>query len=393
MATVQNSKLTVGAVLSSQELIDTVSRLAKVRFDQVCTEYVCGLQEAIPVGKEMEDKGVDVIISRRGTAELLRANLRTPVLALTANPLDILVSLKQAVMFGKRILITTFGKHLAGVAVLEEIFDVCIMQGFYHDNESLEQVIVDAGAKDADVIIGGGVSMKFAHKYGFRGVELYISEGAVALAIEDALSVALLRRQEQEKSERYQCVIDSTSDAILSVDCSGDVTTMNKAARVLLNIEGDERAEGRALLDYMPKANVKKILDTKQPLFNRLEKIRGEFFLSNHIPISVNSQVIGLVSTYRHTANVIKDENEVRRNFAKGLVAKFTIEDLIHSSSVMQEVVRRAKRYAASGSTILINGETGTGKEILAQSIHNMGSRAKGPFVSINCAALPDQLL
>ena len=88
-----------------------------------------------------------------------------------------------------------------------------------------------------------------------------------------------------------------------------------------------------------------------------------------------------------------KDENEVRRNFAKGLVAKYTIKDLIHSSSAMRDIVKKAVRYASSDSTILLNGETGTGKEILAQSIHNMGRRAKGPFVSINCAAIPDQLL
>jgi transcriptional regulator, propionate catabolism operon regulatory protein len=393
MTAVQNSKLTVGAILSSQQLIDKVSQLAKRKFDQVCTEYVCGLQEAVPVGKEMENRGVDVLISRRGTAELLRENLRIPVLALTSNPLDILVSLKQAVMFGKRILITAFGKQLSGMAALEEIFDVCIMQGFYHDNESLEQVIVSAKAKDVDVIIGGGVSMKFAHQYGIKGVELYISEGAVALAIEDALSVALLRRQEQEKSERYRCIIDSTSDAVLSVDRSGIITAMNKAARALLHIESSDRTDGHALSDYMPRANVRKILDTKQPLFDKLEKIKGEFFLSNHIPITLNAQVVGLVSTYRHTAHVIKAENEVRRNFAKGFVAKYTIEDLVHSSAAMRDVVRRARRYAASDSTILISGETGTGKEILAQSIHNMGSRAKGPFVSINCAALPDQLL
>ena len=124
-----------------------------------------------------------------------------------------------------------------------------------------------------------------------------------------------------------------------------------------------------------------------------MEKINGDLYLANHIPITVNSEVAGIVSIFKNAANVIKDENEVRRNFAKGLVANYTIKDLIHSSPVMRDIVRKAMRYASSDSTILINGETGTGKEILAQSIHNMGRRVKGPFVSINCAAIPDQLL
>jgi transcriptional regulator with PAS, ATPase and Fis domain len=392
MMTAEGTKLTIGAILSSQELINKINRLAKARIDQVHTELVCGLDEAIPVGIEMENKGIDVIISRRGTAELLREKLHIPVLALMANPLDILISMKKAMMIGKRILITTFRKQLNGMEVLEEIFNIRIMQGIYHDSASLEQVIIAAKEKGVDVVIGGGVSMKYAHNFGLKGIELYISEEAVAFAIEDALSVASLNRQEQEKSNRYQCIVDSSPDAIISVNRSGVMTTMNKAAKQLLNIE-DGHADMHSLIDCMRQSNYMKIFDTKHPLLNQLEKINGHLYLVNHIPISVNYEVVGIVSIFRSTANVIKDENEVRRNFAKGLVAKYTIKNLTHSSSVMQDVVKKAMRYASSDSTILINGETGTGKEILAQSIHNMGRRAKGPFVSINCAAIPDQLL
>jgi transcriptional regulator with PAS, ATPase and Fis domain len=386
------TKLSVGAILSNQDLINKINRLAKIKFDQVHTGLVMGMDEAIPVGIDMENNGADVIIARRGTAEFLRERLHIPVLALMANPLDILITMKKAVMFGRQILITTFRKQLNGMEVLEEIFNVRIIQGVYHDSASLEQVIVAAKEKGVDVIIGGGVSMKYAHQCGLKGIELYISEEALAFTIEDALSVAGLNRQEQEKLQKYQCIVDSTPDAIISINRSGGTTTMNKAAKKLFNI-GDDNPESHALIDFLPKSNMMKIFDTRQPLLNKLEKINGDLYLANHFPISVHHEVTGIVSIFRNAANVIKDENEVRRNFAKGLVAKYTIKDLIHSSSVMRDVVRKTMRYASSDSTIMINGETGTGKEILAQSIHNMGRRAKGPFVSINCAAIPDQLL
>jgi transcriptional regulator with PAS, ATPase and Fis domain len=386
------TKLSVGAILSNQDLINKINRLAKIKFDQVHTGLVMGMDEAIPVGIDMENNGADVIIARRGTAEFLRERLHIPVLALMANPLDILITMKKAVMFGRQILITTFRKQLNGMEVLEEIFNVRIIQGVYHDSASLEKVIVAAKEKGVDVIIGGGVSMKYAHQCGLKGIELYISEEALAFTIEDALSVAGLNRQEQEKLQKYQCIVDSTPDAIISINRSGGTTTMNKAAKKLFNI-GDDNPESHALIDFLPKSNMMKIFDTRQPLLNKLEKINGDLYLANHFPISVHHEVTGIVSIFRNAANVIKDENEVRRNFAKGLVAKYTIKDLIHSSSVMRDVVRKTMRYASSDSTIMINGETGTGKEILAQSIHNMGRRAKGPFVSINCAAIPDQLL
>jgi len=392
MNTAQDSKLAVGAILSTPKMITTIGRLAKSKFAHVETRLVFGLDEAIPVGKEMEASGIDVLISRRGTAEILRENLHIPVLALMANPLDILISVKKAARFGKRILITSFRKQISGMNILEGICNVKILHGIYHDSASLEQVIGASRQKGVDVVIGGGVSMKYAKNYGLKGVELYISEEAVAFTIEDALSVARLHRLEQEKSKRYQCIIDSSSDLIISVNRAGVLTTMNKVAMELLRIT-DFQAEPHALIDYLPESNFKRVFDTKQSLTNKFEKVRGNMYLASHIPITVNEEVAGVVSVLRDTANVIKDEHEVRRNFAKGLVAKYRIEDLIHVSASVDDVVQKAKRYAPSDSTILINGETGTGKEILAQGIHNMGGRSKGPFVSINCAALPDQLL
>jgi transcriptional regulator with PAS, ATPase and Fis domain len=86
-------------------------------------------------------------------------------------------------------------------------------------------------------------------------------------------------------------------------------------------------------------------------------------------------------------------ENKVRKSLVKGLVAKYSTDDIIHESSAMEEVIDKAKKFAISGLTILITGETGTGKELLAHSIHNLGPRKQGPFVSVNCAALPEQLL
>jgi transcriptional regulator with PAS, ATPase and Fis domain len=135
------------------------------------------------------------------------------------------------------------------------------------------------------------------------------------------------------------------------------------------------------------------VLSTETPENNKLEKINGELFVTSHIPIVNGDRAVGAVSTFRHVSNVIRAENEVRRSFAKGLIAKYFLDDFIYSSPLIQEVIHKVKRFAASDSTVLITGETGTGKEILAHSIHNLSLRQKGPFVSINCAALPDQLL
>jgi propionate catabolism operon transcriptional regulator len=86
-------------------------------------------------------------------------------------------------------------------------------------------------------------------------------------------------------------------------------------------------------------------------------------------------------------------ESQVRRTMSKRLTAKYTVDDFVHQNWQTKRVIEQAKRFALTDSTVLISGGTGTGKEILAHAIHNLSRRRRGPFVSINCAALPEQLL
>jgi transcriptional regulator with PAS, ATPase and Fis domain len=77
----------------------------------------------------------------------------------------------------------------------------------------------------------------------------------------------------------------------------------------------------------------------------------------------------------------------------KGFVAKYHFSDLLHRSAAMEECIERMKLFAASDKTVLIEGESGVGKELLAQSLHNSSARRGHPFVAVNCAALPESLL
>lgn len=86
-------------------------------------------------------------------------------------------------------------------------------------------------------------------------------------------------------------------------------------------------------------------------------------------------------------------ERKYRLFQSLGLTAKNKFEDIVGTSPIMKQVIELAKIYAKSELNILIEGETGTGKEIFAQSIHNESTRKNGPFVAINCATLPESLL
>jgi transcriptional regulator with PAS, ATPase and Fis domain len=135
------------------------------------------------------------------------------------------------------------------------------------------------------------------------------------------------------------------------------------------------------------------VISTQLPIADKIERIGNELFVFNHIPIVINNEAVGGVTTFKDASNVMEVENEIRRSLSKGLIAKYNLSDLIYKSDSMKKMIERVKQFASTGSTILIVGETGTGKEILAQSIHNLSQRKKQAFVSINCAALSEQLL
>lgn len=378
-------------ISSSHMLVETAKEVARELGEEL--EFSSkGLEDAISVGKEMEASGVEVIISRGGTSYILRENLCIPVLSVPLSSFDILKSVRKAAKLASNIVLATFGKPMEGLHIFEELFNVRVFQAVYVDSVSLEREVLRARDCGCEVLIGGGVSMRLAARYGLKGVELETSRDVIASMIGDAKSVARARREQREKAQRYQCIIDSASEGIIAVDRDGNITTVNRAACGITGV-GPEGLIGNPISKTFPESKVHWAMSTGNSVVNRIEEIAGELFMANHVPILLEDQVVGGVSTYRHVSAVIKAENEVRRSFSKGLVAKYSIDDFVHKTPVMRALVRRAVRYAGSDSTIILLGETGTGKEILAHSIHNLSKRSKGPFVSINCAALPEQLL
>lgn len=111
-------------------------------------------------------------------------------------------------------------------------------------------------------------------------------------------------------------------------------------------------------------------------------------------PVIANETISGIVILMTDITQVQKLEEQIRRTLSeKGLRAKYTFDDILHESRIMDTTIETAKRYAVSESNVILVGETGTGKELFAQSIHNASNRRQGPFVAINCAALPENLL
>ncbi len=191
-------------------------------------------------------------------------------------------------------------------------------------------------------------------------------------------------------------ILESISDGVFTVDKSWKITSFNRAAEIITGIKRED-ALGKRCSDVfkssMCQANcaLKATLKTGKPVINR-----SCFIINNEgirIPISVSTavlyngkgEIIGGAETFRDLSEI-----EALR---KELVGRYRVGDLVSRSSTMRKVFDLIPAVASTMSTVLIQGETGTGKELVAKAIHGSGIFSGKPFVAINCGAMPDTLL
>lgn len=393
----QRRPFVIGVFISSHSIGEELRKIAEEQKDVFRLSYK-SLEEAIAVGQQLEDEGVDVIVSRRGTAHLLRENLHIPVLSFPQSSLSTLTSIKYAVdrLSGspvrKKIFMPNFRNEISGLEIVEDLLDIEFSQGVYFDSTSLRQIILTAAEKGFAAVVGGAASMRFAMECGLKFQELLTPRESIIETIENAKSAALASREEKATAKRYQSIMDLASDAIFSVDSRGNLTTINRKAREMLGV-GDAGVLGQPAVSILSNPHIRQVLEEKRPVQDKIEEVGSELCIYNQLPLTVKDQKVGVVASFREISNVMRAESKVRRRLTRGFVAKYFLEDLVYQSRAMEKLVSMCREFAKTDSTILVMGETGTGKEVVAQSIHNIGHRKKMPFVSVHCGALPEQLL
>jgi len=199
-----------------------------------------------------------------------------------------------------------------------------------------------------------------------------------------------------KKDNVTEIILESISEGVFTVDENWQITSFNRAAEKITGVPRQE-AIGKHCWEVF-RSNMceqdcalrktmklkKSILDTSTYIVNS-EQRRIPVVVCTSLLKDESGNVLGGVETFRDMSIV----EELR----KELEARYQVGDMISASPNMQRIFGIMPQIAESGSTVLIQGETGTGKELLARAIHDLSPRRKNPFIALNCAALPDTLL
>nr|WP_255726647.1 sigma 54-interacting transcriptional regulator [Sporosarcina sp. ACRSM] len=202
----------------------------------------------------------------------------------------------------------------------------------------------------------------------------------------------------KEKNEKqlkfYETILDLSHSGIVGVDKDGRIILYNQPAADFLGVPV-QQAIGKLVTEVNPDhPGLTRVLSEKSVQLDQLRKLGKRTAIINRAPIYMDDELIGAVSTVRDITELQQYEETMRRKMVQqGLQAKWTLEQMVAKSKSMESLLALAKKYALTDSTVLLQGESGTGKEMLAQGIHRASRRKTGPFVAINCAALPENLL
>lgn len=192
------------------------------------------------------------------------------------------------------------------------------------------------------------------------------------------------------KKEELDMVLNISKEGVLLINNEETIIFCNNAFKNIFDIYEDIKGK-----------KMTSVLDTNITEAFRCENLKDEILEFRDKKINANKQVvqslsenIGFCFNLQEVTYIKQLEQNLSKKLRnKGLVAKYNFDYIKTCSTSMKECINLARKIASSDLTVLIIGESGTGKELLAQSIHNTSPRAKQPFVAINCAALPENLL
>ncbi len=360
--------------------------------------YQAILAEGVAIARRAEDDGVDVIVSRGGTAEMIKkSGVRTPVIEISITGPDLaqtLIDAKQVTgLENPKIAVLAFENMMYDIELFSKLLDLHLNIYELATGEDIAAAVEKAVNDKADIVIGGIMTTRLAEAHGLATLILSSGESAFRAAFLEAEKVASARMLEKEKTQQFQVLVDYSMEGIIGVDRNNMIRVFNPAAAKILRMSAIT-AIGADIREILPEHYIAGCIQHGNEYLGDILRINQVNVLLNIAPIKVANEITGAIVTFQEASRIVELEEKIRKElYTKGLVAQYHFDQILGVSGEVIEIKRIAQEFSLIDATVLISGASGTGKELFAQSMHNASLRKKGPFVAVNCASLPANLM
>lgn len=370
--------------IAPHEEIASIAKKTLIEMNLSIPLIVAKNKIAVNIAKQSES--TSIIISRGGTVRDLKKYTNKIIVDIGISLTNILKSIEKLHLAGcKNIAIISNNNIIEPESSIINIHQTSVKICPYSNDEDVSKIIENLLPKNIDGIIGDIKPVELAKKYNIKN-SIYIESDIISIrkAINEALILANKQQKKQLRLQTLQSIIDNINEGIIVYNLNKQPIFYNKLGKEILNnnmvLAGKK---GTAQLNNYLTMYKGKILD-----------INNEKLLLDVISLDINNELNNQILIFQKVNLIEKTARKIQvALYQKGLYAKKTFNDILYKSPKMEKLLTTAKQFAQSNSNILIYGETGTGKEGLAQSIHNASQRHDKPFVSVNCASLPPTLI
>ena len=280
---------------------------------------------------------------------------------------------------------------ICSVEAMKALSGFDIEAEFAEDAIELEKKALSLMSRGCDVLVGGLTLKDLCNKIDFPYVQIKTGSWAIEKSIRDAIVAAQILDKERTRAGLLDSIIDNTSGCLFAVNSFGNIIASNQMANRFFST--DEMV-GKSASEFYPEG-ILAMTSLSGSKVEIVQNIAGRTMMITQTPIKSSSDEVKATIVEMLTVDdIMEKEKKVRSRLSeKGLTARYHFSDIVAEQLNMKQIIAKAIKYASVEGNVLLTGETGTGKELFVQSMHNASGRADGPFVAINCAALSEQLL
>lgn len=360
-------------------------------------------EDAVMEARQEISDGATILIARGLQASLIKRYTDVPVveIVLTAQEMALLVMRAKQIVGKSRpvIAVVGFKNMFCDMSYFDQIYDIELRIYYAKQDSELLQAVQAAVEDNVDLIIGGDTAVAEATAAGIPSLFLSMTEDSMRQAFAVAEQMDYAMNQEKKSAAQMETLLDYSYSGIIRLDGEGTVLAVNPVMEDMIR-QKEDQLKGKKISQVVPEMDrevLQEVLKQGKERSLLLEWNRVPVFVVM-APVLYDGRVDGVILTCHKTRkNTARDweRTEGRGKDASkerdGHLALTRFEDILHHSEAMKECIRLAKLYALSEQPVVLMGEPGTERRMLAECIHNSSERRQGPFLDMPCEGLKDE--